>query len=229
MAPTGAERKVPRSGAWTDIHVCRVAGDQDAFAVIQNVDDYAVLSQVGHVRQPVVRVQVDGVGMSAVLALRVDTRTFAQQVLVLYETGRRLQASVTGYWRDAYAAAVVVGGQQKFAGRVYADVTRSGTARTLTIDVSERPCLVIDLVGVQRALHAAVELPDLGCGVQKSPIRMQREERRVLRAGSNRHRLQRSDVWIESTDVDTLGGRSCIGADENEWGLLQVSHSFGKL
>src|SRR4029077_8408704 len=186
------EGEVARSGTRIQFGEGRSVGRERAFGGVEAVDQDFVEAEIGGEDEAIIGGSADPVGVRAFLALFVDTGAG-----VLHESGGGSEAAAFANRKHSDAPAVVISDQDKLAGFVERDVTRTGALRRSLVEQRELAAFRVDGKRTDRAAFLPAEMVDLVYRVEIFPAGMDSDERWIFGFGRYTEKTELADDGIE--------------------------------
>src|SRR5271157_4985384 len=205
-AAAWVKREMARARAQRNGREGWVVRGQRTLAGIELVDENPVQAEVGRDGKPVGLVEVDRMGMGALLPAGVNALA-----LGLDERRGRAQSSIGLDRQAGNAAAAVIGHQDILACPIDGQVAGATANRGLLVQQREYPARRVNAQRADAAPFPAVELVQLVDRVEELAAGMDGEERGIGKPG--RHALGRQTArgQVELQQVDALAGRLAVG------------------
>src|ERR1700720_3551948 len=199
---------MPWSRSWCELHKRGIVRGESASSRVDPVGENSIQPQISYQYEPVVRGQRDHVRMRSALAFLVYARSG-----VLEKCGRFAQRSVLMNRKRGHAAAAVIRSEQQLPGLVDGDMTWSRTARRNSIEQLQSMGGGVDREGAHATGCLTFIHRDFIRGIQEALVRMNRQERRILRFRHQTNRRRLTGRTVEAISVDALARRARVRSD----------------
>ena len=206
VRPGRVERQVAGPGSGGEWR--RPVGLERALRGVEAVDEDPVGPEVGREGEALGGIEVDAVSVRLLLPARVR----AGALVGAHRRGG-LQATVGPDGQDRHGAAAVVRDEDVSARLVHDEVAGPRPFRRLLVEEREITGLRVDREGAHRARLGALEARHLPHRVEEAAVRVEGEERGVLRLGRESGLARRAGGGVEGEAVDPAARAVGVGAD----------------
>src|SRR4029077_2366742 len=206
------EGEVARSGTRIQFGEGRSVGRERAFGGVEAVDQDFVEAEIGGEDEAIIGGSADPVGVRAFLALFVDAGAG-----VLHESGGGSEAAAFANRKHSDAPAVVISDQDKLAGFVERDVTRTGALRRSLVEQRKLAAFGVDRKRTDRAAFLPAEMVGFVYRVEIFAAGVRCKERRIFGFSGDAESSELADDGIEQVGVNPFAsGFVGVGADVDE-------------